>query len=330
MPSITYFQRYSTKENAVTNTTLHLFSQIYNHSPDRLKGFLSELFGNETIPLGLDFVQQTRSDASVPDGVIHQEPVHILIETKVTAGVDSDQLIRHCRSFNPKIQGNFLILLTKETVPDTDVATVHDTAKEYAAIFRKTTFEELCKALENVAREHETHLKSIVNDFVAYCAEMGLLIDRRRWLSIVPCGKTFDLNEKWQMYYQPTDRGYTPQDYLGIYTDKAVWLIGKITATYDNELDEHGTMHLKLFTGEDRTEFRDRIDGMIKETKEQVGWDLTSGTRFFCVANFFETEFKKTSPGGIMGGRYWDITEQLKSASSDEILAQNLRKDTWD
>src|SRR5436190_24223311 len=99
MARVTYFPRYTTQENVVTNTTLHLFSQINQHSSDRLRSVLSELLGDDEMPLGSNFQQQMRSETSVPHGGILQEPVHFIIETKVSAGVDADQLIRHCESF---------------------------------------------------------------------------------------------------------------------------------------------------------------------------------------------------------------------------------------
>jgi hypothetical protein len=114
MARITYSSRYTTAENVVTNNTLHLFTLINQHSPDRLRAVLSELFGDEEVPLGINFQQQTRSKTSVPDGSILQEPVHIVIETKVGAGVNADQLVRHCESFGKERKGNYLMLLTKE------------------------------------------------------------------------------------------------------------------------------------------------------------------------------------------------------------------------
>src|SRR5256885_182432 len=129
MSRIHYFQRYSTKENVVTNTTLHLFAQIGAHSTDRLRDLLGGIFGDQEIPLGINFEQQVRSNASVPDAVISQEPLRLAIETKVDAGVDTDQLLRHCDSFSRGRPGNYLVLLTRSDIPDTDFATVYEKAR---------------------------------------------------------------------------------------------------------------------------------------------------------------------------------------------------------
>ena len=329
MSNITYFPRYSNQENAVTNTVLHLFSQVYGHSTERLQGLVGELLGSTEIPLGINFEQQTRSAMSVPDAIIRQDPVHIVIETKVGAPVDSGQLVRHCNTFNKSLPGNFLVLLTKEVVPDEGMAPVRDAAKEHNAAFCKVTFEGLCEILGTAAMPHEIHLKNIVEDFKRYCSEMNLLPDRRKWLSIVPCSETYDLNEKWALYYKPTDRGYEPVDYLGIYTQKAVRMLGEIKAVYDSTIDSSGRFTLACVKG-DHPDFRTRIQGMVDDSAKELGWMIKGGMRFFCCDRFWDTEFKKTSPYGIQGGRYWDISAQVKESGATEALADLLRQHTWE
>ena len=329
MAHITYFQRYSTYENVVTNTTLHLFSQINQHSPDRLRTVLSELFGDVEMPLGINFQQQTRSESSVPDGSILQEPVHIIIETKVDAGVSADQLIRHCERFVKGRTGNYLMLLTKNEASPKNLEPVRRKAKDMGVVFQDVTFEKLCVTLQNLAKEYETHLVRIIEDYKAYCSDMELLPDRRKLLRIVPCGKTFDLNEKWHVYYQPTDRSYSNHEYIGIYNQKSVRLVGKVAAIYDNYIDKAGKMQLKLFSGEDRSEFHERIIGMVDDSKQKVGWEIDSDTRFFCVDKFQHTNFEKISSGGIQGPRFWDISDFVKNAPSDFELANLLCKQRW-
>lgn len=330
MPNVTYFQRYTSQENVVTNTTLHLFSQINQHSSEKLRQVLSELFGDVEIPLGIDFQQQIRAAVSVPDGGIIQEPVHIVIETKVTAGVATDQLMRHYESFVKGRTGNYLILLTKNEVEQQMLDPVRNKAKEIGAIFRNVTFEKLCDSLQGLAKDYEVHLTRVIEDYSAYCSEMGLLPDRRKWLRIVPCGTTFDLNQEWNLYYQPTDRSYSDHEYIGIYNQKAVRLLGKILAIYDNQTDSAGKMQLKLIKGEERPEFRERINGMVLDSKEKVGWEISNGFRFFCTNQFLPTEFEKTSFGGIMGPRFWDISDYVKKARSDSELAEILRQHKWE
>jgi hypothetical protein len=330
MANITFFQRYTNQENGVTNTTLHLFSQINQHSSDRLRQVLSELLGDVEMPLGINFHQQIRSATSIPDGAILQEPVHIVIETKVTASVDADQLIRHCESFDKGRSGNYLMLLTKNKTDDQVLDPVRRKAKEIGASFQNVTFEKLCDSLKTLAEEWETHLMRVIKDYAAYCSEMDLLPDRRKWLRIVPCGDTFELNEKWHVYYQPTSRGYSAHEYIGIYNLKAVRLLGRVAAIYDSKADAGGQMQLTLFSGKESPEFRERIKGMVVDSKQKVGWDLSGDYRFFCAEQLLPTDFIKTSSGGLRGTQFLDISEQVKKAGSDAELADLLRHQKWE
>jgi len=263
MSQITYFPRYSTKENAVTNTVLHLFAQINNESTERLKELLSKLINDsndEEIPLGVTFNQQIRNGDSIPDGQIVQEQLNIIIETKVDAGVNLDQLKRHFNSFKRGEMSNYLILLTVVQAPSAIITETNKKAKEYGATFKPITFERLYNLLEDFCKEHETHLNHVVEDFRSYCSDMELLPDNRRWLRIVPCGKSKELNKKWNLYYQPSYRSYRQHEYIGIYYDKSVRHIGKVIAIYDTDQ----TGQLILVEGNDDERFRERISNMIK------------------------------------------------------------------
>jgi hypothetical protein len=168
MSHVTYFPRYTSNENAATNSTLHLFSQINQHSVERLSELLTALFDDEELPLGITFEQQKRKGSSVPDGAIQQEPIHIVIETKVDASVDVSQLIRHCGTFTAGRTGNYLMLLTRDTVAPEQIIEVRKQAKAFGATFKHITFEGLCEGLEDCAEDHEIHLKRVVEDYREY------------------------------------------------------------------------------------------------------------------------------------------------------------------
>ena len=84
MNTIHYFQRYSQRENVVTNNTLLLFSRLYTHNPYSFGGFINECL-DAPLGVGVSFVQQKRasSKGSVPDGLISQSSFKIVIETKL-------------------------------------------------------------------------------------------------------------------------------------------------------------------------------------------------------------------------------------------------------
>lgn len=330
MSQVTYFQRYTSHENAATNTTLHLFSQLNQHSPERLKQVLSEILGDVDVPLGITFEQQTRSPVSVPDGRIVQEPIHLALETKVDAGLNIDQLLRHCDSFEKGRAGNYLLLLTRNAQSDQAFPSVRSKCQELGIVFGHSTFSNLCGTLTEAVKDYEVHLKRVIDDYIAYCSDMGLVQDAETWMRIVPCGQTFGINGKWHTYYQPSDRGYSPFHYLGIYTEKAVRLVGRVRAVYDSKIDQNGHMALVLVEGQHRPEFHARIAGIINDSKAQLGWDLSSDYRFFCADDLIPTEFRKTSGGGIQGARFWDISDVASKQTRDTEVADALRSKTWE
>lgn len=323
-----YFQRYSSKENVVTNSTLHLFAQINAHSTDRLRELLVDLLDDQDIPLGLNIGQQVRSATSVPDGIISQEPLHIVIETKVDASIDIDQLTRHLQTFKQGGTGNYLLLLTVEKSTSTIVGPVVDAARKTGVTFKALTFEEVCESLGGSVHPHETHLKAVVDDYLLYCDEMRLLPDRRSWMRIVPCGQTIGLNAKWGIYFQPTDRGYSDHEFIGVYQNKAVRYVGKVLCIFDyiaTDSEPNGM----VIGGECDSDCRRRIEGMVRDAKVNPGWDISSGYRFFCVERFWPTDFKKTSSGGIQGARFYDVSPFVAETKSAELLAKALRQQTW-
>jgi hypothetical protein len=101
MGQIHYFQRYSQKENVVTNNTLLLFSRLYAYNPFRFDNFLNEaLQGKSSVDVGISFQQQTKSpEKSIPDGLLSQQSFKVVIETKLYSNYHLDQLRGHLGVF---------------------------------------------------------------------------------------------------------------------------------------------------------------------------------------------------------------------------------------
>lgn len=206
MSQIHYFQRYSSRENVVTNNTLHLLMRVYEHSPQRLRALFTQMFEQE-IELGVSFQQQTRGAGSVPDGRITQAPWTIAIETKVTAGVNFEQLRRHLRDL-PSGHKSLLLLLTVETIPDADLTAIRAEAAQRGVLFQARTFGQICELLQDNVEAYETHLVAVVEDYISYCDDEKLRRVVSEVLRIVPCGATAELNQRYGVYYHPQWRGY--------------------------------------------------------------------------------------------------------------------------
>ena len=65
MSRVSYFQRFSQRENHATNNTLLVFRYFYQASPFKLKGVLDNLLDSD-LSIGLVFEQQVKLGSSVP------------------------------------------------------------------------------------------------------------------------------------------------------------------------------------------------------------------------------------------------------------------------
>ncbi|WP_022792392.1 hypothetical protein [Marinococcus halotolerans] len=341
MSEVHYFPRYSQKENMVTNNTLLLFNRLYNHSADIFNQFLNNLIEKENheIDTRLSFEQQVKAKESVPDGVIHQQSFKIIIETKLYGQEHIQQLIKHHNSFNNEDQ-QLLLWVNKTPI---DKAYYEKITKELTAIneqrdnkimFVPVTFKEICdKAAEIIENQH-FGLGEVVEDYAAFCNEAGLIDNSHTKMRVVLASRSLEQNMEHGVYYAPSSRGYQQHKYLGLYGNKAVRGIGQITNSADIEYDEAtGELSVIATQIEDITEAQKSIvKQVIQEGKREQGFLIAKDHRFFFVDRFEETEYKKPTPGGLMGQRYFDLADLpgFTSELSTKEIAELLDNKVWE
>jgi len=74
MSTIHYFQRYSQKENMVTNNTMLLFSRLYHHSTNQFNQFLKTFnrFVGENI-----HIQQIKGRLNYYEAFVNMEKINV-------------------------------------------------------------------------------------------------------------------------------------------------------------------------------------------------------------------------------------------------------------
>ncbi|WP_319370583.1 hypothetical protein [uncultured Ilyobacter sp.] len=328
--NIHYFQRYSQRENVATNNTLLLFSRLYYDSIHKFNDFLSNLMESEDISVGLRFSQQDKNGSSVPDGSFGQPSFKVVIETKLHNKFDESQLINHLKAFSNE-EKKILIGLSPAYMSKKSKEKITEIAKKENVKFINVTFEKIVKAFREALVDYDFELHAIIEDFEKYCYQEGLIKEDQFLMRILPCGPSFDINKKHKLYFAPADRGYTEHGYLGIYANKSVRGIGKIKNIIDADIKD-GNIDIKKSKKNTTEEEAERIIDAIKETKETLGWNIESGHKFFIMEEFYDTDFKKESKGGIMGARFFnlkDIIGEEKNISAEE-LAKRLRENNWE
>jgi hypothetical protein len=147
-------------------------------------------------------------------------------------------------------------------------------------------------------------------------------------MRIVPCGQSLDINRKHGIYFHPSDRGYTQHQYLGIYKDKAVRALWKIDSVFDIDY-KNGQFNKTLIQGRDTDEYDSKLVSIIKDAETECGYEIASGHRFFCGTPI-DTNYIKSSSGGIQGARFVNLKEVVGDFSDASEVAQKLMGKQWE
>jgi hypothetical protein len=312
------------EKNFETNNTLLLMREFYNYNRFRFQRFISELLrvtnmdADRTVEVGLQIKQQIGTKESVIDGYLYQDSFRIAIETKRSAETFSvNQLKRHLSAFEAGHSG-FLILLSPEKarIPQSEWLKLAKLAADKDVTLVAITFEAIIDAAPSSLSPHDEEMHALITDYETFCSEEELLPTDKWTLFVPPCGQSHNMNVAHSLYFCPASWSRRKARYLGIYYEKAIRYIGEITKVVECEITGN------VITGETESLMsaeRKRITNTVQEALEQQGWDLSTGYQFFLCDTLLETLFKKTSSGGIMGHRYFDLREYFKGKSLPEL-----------
>ena len=324
-----YFQRYSQRENVVTNNTLLLFSRLYAHNPYSFAAFINECL-NISLDIGVSFAQQTPSQRSTPDGLISQSSFKIVIETKLDQNYDLDQLERHLSTFTNE-EHQILLLLSPTSPNDEFICKVKADVQAFNKIHKQdiqfvpTTFEAIIDSFESVLSNFDFQMKEIAEDFRAFLQEEDLLLSTLYLMRGVAVGGTLNENREFNLYYDRSS--YRDHTYIGLYADKYIVGIGKIENVIVADYHE-SRKNLEIHEFEEKvTENQEaRIIGAILKAQENNGWNIAKNRKFFLVDEFHPTKFKLKHP--IVGKKYFDLRDVLDTNSLPDVteIAKSLRK----
>ena len=299
---IHYFQRYHSKENVATANTMLLLKRLYSYSPNKFFHFLKLFCFGDNFEPELDFVLQDKSVESVPDATITQPSFKIVIETKMFDWFYFDQLLRHGNSFKDE-QYKVLITIAPVPISEEKKTMIHEGLEKINAehnsciIHKNTTFEELADKISEVLDDDRDYeMVNILEDYRVYCNNDGLFPRAGSWkyLRMQLAGTTFDFNFRESIYYDNAERGFRAHDYLGLYRNKSLRALGKITAII-TAVEENGSIIYNRELGKLTDEYKNRILRAIDDAKN-YGYDLVHYKhRYFIVDKFYETDFKKST-----------------------------------
>jgi len=336
MSNIHYFQRYSQKENVVTNNTLLLFSRLYSFSPNRFESFLKEILEDAPIEVGVSFEQQIRSKQnSIPDASFVQKSFRVIIETKLYQNYSAGQLHNHLFSFIED-DINILLHLSPSIPPEEFIAKVKEDVNKYErdksikVKFICSSFEKVISTFESVISEYDFEMKEVIEDFKEFCTLSELLPKENYLMRALTCGWTLEENFEFNLYYDPVSRGYQNHKYLGLYSKKSIKGIGEIENIVCADL-EGDKLNILSKTNKITPEQVERIKGVIPKAKENNNWDISKGHKFFLVKKFYETDYKKTTLYPLQRAKYFNLSEVLGLSKLPPVeeIAEKLKTKEW-
>jgi len=328
MASIHYFQRYSQKENVVTNNTLLLLARIYEISPNKFQSFLTSIL-EEEIEVGVSFLQQIKGQGAIPDGFISQKSFQIIIETKRGGDFRLEQLINHLNIFGKEEQKFLLAVGAKEVHPNI-IKQVEEKIKEDKKQIKvsSTTFKDIIEILEALVSDYDFELKRLVDDYRDFCFSADLIPDDEYLMRLVLANKSMDENFKFDIYYD--NKGFREHKYIGLYGEKSIRGIGEIINIISADLEnENIIMHnsRKPVSEVQKNKIKELI-GFVSANK---GWDISHGSTFFLVEKFEPTDFKKITKNAPMGNMFFDLRKVLKREDLPDTksIAELLKSKIW-
>lgn len=336
MALLNQFQTYSQKENAVTNNILLMLSRLYQISPryyeDYLAAITDDSEGCKVVP---SFAQQVGNHGNgIIDGFIHLPASKVIIETKLSSLEIKAKLLKYTDSFEAG-EHKVLLHLSSHVYSSAEEQEINDELKKVTkgtpVYFYSKTFEDFAIQLEqlSIANPYDLNLRNLSNDFREYCESNGLIARDRYMLRAMACGQSFGLNVKHQFYFDDANKGYSAFSYLGIYARKSVRYIGEVENVIVTNYSAEGGLEVVKSRHQVTEEQTIRLLAAINESVAH-GWQIEVGHRFFLLKKFYQTDFKKTSPGGIFRVRYFNLKDVLKDVPAEtREIAEGLRKKTW-
>jgi hypothetical protein len=337
MTEVHYFPRYSQRENFETNNTLLLLNRLYDYSRLRFERFLAALLPDAAtevdapFSLGLQIKQQIGTGPSIVDGYLYKSSFKIVIETKRSSGgFYADQLIRHLAAFKSPA-GGALILLSPEGLDlggEPWSQLLREALDNNVAVI-SITFQGLIAAIRGCLNDFDEEMTALLVDYEAFCSEQMLLPVDKWTIFVPPCGRSNEINVQCRLYFCPASWSRREARYLGIYYDKAVRQIGTISKVVDCEIRDGRFIGEKAIALTD--EERARILRAAQLGMEKEGWDLTTGHKFFLCDDMRDTLFRKSTPRGIQGHRYFDLRDFMPDGVPSNLpeIAERLASLNW-
>ena len=207
----------------------------------------------------------------------------------------------------------------------------HNGQKNKRVKFISVTFKDIVEKFRGILIDYEFELIDMIDDYEGYCVQDQLIVDDEDRMRVVTCGWTIEENFEYSLYYDPAERGYSDHAFLGIYTNKSVRGIGEIENIITADIISNDELKIITSSSSVTSKQEANIIGVIAAAKRNNNWNIERGHKFFCVKEFFKTDFKKLTKYPLQGTKLFNLKDELKlnKLPEAESIAELLKTKTW-
>lgn len=224
--------------------------------------------------------------------------------------------------FEKKLEEMNSKIIKRDKKVKEDIINIDEEVRETQnRISKKTTAEII---VENAAHDENSHTDIKIGNVI--------IDDGSNTMLAFAAGTSIKNNQKYRLYYDPASRSHNyPFKFIGLYANGEIAGVGKVekvvVCNYDSEKNE-----LISTDGKALNLTKDERDRIIQTIVNTDYYELEEGNRFFLVDNFYDTQFKKVSDGGLRAKKYFwlDDVEGFEEGMSAEELATLLNGKEWE
>lgn len=359
MSNFNYFQRYSQKENVVTNNVLLLFSWFKKYMPEEFYNIIIELTDVDSTEFigNVQFINQYSHkqkgyEVSVPDGVIMQNNFKIIVETKLKSkDFNLIQLERHCNKFRNE---DLKILLA---ISSNEIEQVkHKEIKELinkinkenkkilnnSIVFVHRTFNDISDIIRSKIMNYHIDMNDIIDDFDSFCYEEGLISNTR--MRAINATTSFNDNVELNIYYCPENRKYYYTEFLGLSQNMSIERVGKVIKMFKVYNLDTDNPTIDYIFGENITndEMLRIKEAARRALNYETSWNIMNNHIFYILDNFIETDFAKKTKYKFQKSKIFEFEDYINQEDLNkykakkvknldtESIAEILKYKTWD
>ncbi len=195
-------------------------------------------------------------------------------------------------------------------------------------LIEAVTYGQLVELIGEEIDDRDYELNRLWIDYQDFCQGEGLISNEKYLMRLVLANKSRDENLKFNIYYD--QRGFREHKYIGLYGEKTIYAIGEIENIVKADLvNDEFLIHWSKSDVTDSQ--KHRIREVVQYVLDNRGWDIHTGSYFFCVHEFVPTDYKKDTLRAPMGTKIFNLQKILdveKLPSVNEI-ASLLKTKTW-